>query len=85
MSGKNKNQEQAQATQNKAQAPQKNNVVSLAAVKCCVKDCKRQPQLQNFCTEHYDWFKFGLVTKTGEKPIDFDKKFQAYSARKKVA
>ena len=45
----------------------------------------KKAELTNFCTQHYDWFKFGLLTKEGKKPTDFDKKFTAYSKRAKAA
>jgi hypothetical protein len=31
------------------------------------------------------WFKEGLVNKKGQKPTDFDKKFQAFQMRHKKA
>jgi hypothetical protein len=39
----------------------------------------------NFCKEHYDWFKFGLITKEGKRPTDFDKKYTAYMKHHKAA
>jgi hypothetical protein len=35
----------------------------------------------NFCPEHYAWFKEGLVSKTGQKPTDFDKKWHDFQLR----
>lgn len=52
---------------------------------CCVEKCAKKVERMNFCSEHYAWFKEGLVNKAGQKPTDFDKKFQAYSTRKKSA
>lgn len=52
------------------------NVVSLN--KCSAEGCSHRADLMNFCNEHYDWFKFGLITKEGKRPSDFDKKFQSY-------
>lgn len=60
------------------------NVVAFTN-RCAVKDCKKSPTLVNFCNEHYDWFKFGMITKNGDKPVDFDKKHQAFLKHKKVA
>lgn len=58
------------------------NVVHLS--RCPV--CGSKPEKAGFCGEHFAWFKFGLVNKKGEKPIDFDKKFMAFQKRfKKVA
>ena len=75
------------APEKKAASPQpapSNNVVSLPH-RCAVKECKKPPTLNSFCGEHYEWFKFGLITKLGEKPIDFDKKHQAFMRHKKAA
>lgn len=52
------------------------NVIPLS--KCTAEGCSKRSDLMNLCNEHYDWFKFGLITKEGKRPSDFDKKFQAY-------
>jgi hypothetical protein len=58
------------------------NVATLA--RCPV--CGTKPHKAGFCSEHFMWFKFGLVDKKGQKPLDFDKKFLAFQKRyKKVA
>ena len=62
-----------------------NNVISLSASKCCAEDCKKKPEKANFCAEHFDWFKAGLITREGMKASDFDKKFYHYSASAKKA
>lgn len=54
-----------------------NNVVHLS--RCPV--CSGKPVRAGFCEEHFHWFKFGLVNKKGEKPVDFDKKFMAFEKR----
>jgi hypothetical protein len=60
------------------------NVVSMS--KCACDECSKRGELSvgeaSFCQEHYAWFKFGLLTKEGKKPIDFDKKFAAYSKKR---
>ncbi len=56
------------------------NVVVLT--KCSAEGCSKKTDLLNFCNEHYDWFKYGLLTKEGHHPSDFDKKYQAYMKRK---
>jgi len=61
-----------------------NNVISLNAT-CLAEACKKKPQVAGFCEEHFTWFKEGLVTKEGIKPIDFDKKFVSFMKRKKTA
>lgn len=58
------------------------NVVSMPS-KCSADGCAKKSERSvgettSFCQEHYDWFKFGLLTKEGKKPVDFDKKYQAY-------
>lgn len=44
--------------------------------------CKVQAHRFNFCDEHYDQFKFGLIKKTGEPVSDYERKFEHYSAWK---
>ncbi len=56
------------------------NVIPLS--KCKAEGCSKKSEKMDFCNEHYDWFKFGLITKEGKKPTDFDKKFQAYKKHK---
>ncbi len=60
------------------------NVVGVEGCKC--QGCKK-PQAQfTFCHDHYEWFKFGLITKEGKKVPDFDKKqdhFASYVAKQK--
>jgi hypothetical protein len=44
--------------------------------------CKASAKQFDFCDEHYDHFKFGLIKKTGEKVSDYEKKFEHYLAYK---
>lgn len=60
------------------------DVVAMAT-NCCVEKCGKKADKMNFCPEHYMWFKEGLINKKGQKPSDFDKKYQAYMMRKKAA
>ncbi|MDZ4676195.1 MAG: hypothetical protein SGI74_01690 [Oligoflexia bacterium] len=62
------------------QGPSKNNVISLPGM-CLAESCKSKSEKANFCMEHFDWFKEGLITKEGRKPTDFNKKFYDYSRR----
>lgn len=62
-----------------------NNVVSMPATNCVVDKCGKKAERMGFCKEHFDWFKEGLINKKGERPSDFDKKYQAYMSRKKAA
>lgn len=59
--------------------------VSNLPTACKADGCKKKSSKMDFCDEHYDWFKFGLITREGSKPIDFDKKMQSYMKHKKVA
>lgn len=60
-----------------------NNVIALGSNKCTSEGCKKKPEKAGFCSEHFDWFKAGLITKEGVKAMDFDKKYYHYY--KKVA
>jgi len=68
----------------KAPAAGPSNVVQLSTA-CCVEKCSSKVDKMAFCKEHYMWFKEGLVNKKGQKPSDFDKKFQAFMMRSKKA
>ncbi|MBX2996031.1 MAG: hypothetical protein KF681_14490 [Bdellovibrionaceae bacterium] len=71
-----------------APAPEKqapSNVVSLQAHKCTAEGCKHKPDRAGFCSEHYTWFKEGLITMEGYRAKDFDKKYHAYMNRKNRA
>lgn len=66
--------------------PPKSNVTALPGM-CLAESCKHRSEKANFCMEHFDWFKEGLITKEGRKPTDFDKKHFDYTrrlAKKKV-
>jgi hypothetical protein len=45
--------------------------------------CKAKSNRFNFCDEHYDHFKFGLIKKSGEPVSDYEKKFEHYAAHLK--
>lgn len=47
---------------------------------CCGWGCKALATRFNFCTEHFDHFKFGLLKKTGEPVSDYEKKFEHFAA-----
>ena len=49
---------------------------------CLSWGCKTETARFNFCGEHYEQFKFGLIKKTGEPVPDFEKKFEHYQAFK---
>lgn len=60
------------------------DAASAAAMGMCIgKGCKSKPARFGFCNEHYDQFKFGLIKKTGEPVMDYDKKLEHYQAYKK--
>jgi hypothetical protein len=68
----------------KAPGAAPSNVVQMSTA-CCVEKCTSKVAKMNFCKEHFMWFKEGLVNKQGQKPSDFDKKYQAYMMRSKKA
>ena len=70
--GKNKGQNQQQGAK----------VVSLV---CTSHECSEKPKRAGFCNEHFTWFKEGLITKTGERAKDFDKKYQHFLRRSSEA
>ena len=52
---------------------------------CHAWSCKSKAVRFNFCNEHFEHFKFGLIKKTGEPVSDYEKKidhFLAFKARK---
>lgn len=59
-----------------------NNNVVMMPERCPV--CAGKAHRAGFCNEHFVWFKEGLVNRKGEKPNDFDKKYEAFM-RKKAA
>ncbi|MEC9282868.1 MAG: hypothetical protein VX642_09160 [Bdellovibrionota bacterium] len=91
MSKKEQAQNQGAPAQNasagKKAAQQGSNVISINFNQCLYSECGSKPKRANFCNEHYEWFKFGLVTKNGEKAKDFDKKMMSYEnfQKKKAA
>lgn len=72
----------AEKQKKQTQAPP-TNVIQLPQ-SCPVADCKSKPRRAGFCNDHFMWFKEGLVNRKGERPKDFDKKFEAYK-RKQAA
>lgn len=45
--------------------------------------CKKEATRFNFCEEHYDHFKFGLIKKSGEPVSDYEKKYEHYLAHQR--
>jgi hypothetical protein len=45
---------------------------------CNAVGCKSKSARFSFCSEHYEQFKFGLITKKGEPALDYEKKFEQY-------
>ncbi len=52
---------------------------------CHAKGCRKHADSFNFCSEHYDHFKFGLIKKSGEAVSDYEKKFEHYTHHIAVA
>lgn len=50
---------------------------------CQATACKGKPHKFDFCSEHFDQFKFGLITKSGKPVPDYEKKFDHYQLYKK--
>lgn len=69
----------------KDKKPSPNDNVLQMPTNCCVEKCGKKNARLNFCEEHFTWFKEGLISKKGERPTDFDKKYQAYLMRTKKA
>ena len=69
----------------KGQAPAAGGNVVPLNTNCTVDKCGKKSERMGFCSEHYGWFKEGLINKKGQRPTDFDKKYQAYMARNKKA
>ena len=67
--------------ENKKPKQEMNNVVEMVK-RCPV--CKGKEARAGFCEEHFMWFKEGLINRKGEKPSDFDKKYQSFM-RKQAA
>ena len=49
---------------------------------CLCAGCKTHATRFDFCPEHYEQFKFGLIKKTGEPVPDWEKKYDHYMAYK---
>lgn len=63
-------------------------VISMDDYRCKSEGCKAKSTKANFCQEHFEWFKAGLITKEGAKAQDFEKKYYQWVAtqpQKKVA
>lgn len=55
------------------------NAAAGAAVSLCkYTGCKQSNTKFGFCADHFDWFKFGLITKNGEHAADFEKKMDHF-------
>ena len=54
---------------------------------CHAWGCKAKSKQFDFCDEHFDHFKFGLIKKSGEQVSDYEKKiehFMAYKSKQNV-
>ena len=72
--------QQQAAAKPAAPAPTKGKKHEVVAGHCAAQGCKKEDKRFSFCDEHYEWFKFGLVKKTGEMAPDFDKKYEHFLA-----
>ncbi len=70
-------EKKVQAPKNQQQAPQ-----AVERSHCKADGCKKGVEKFGFCMEHYDWYMSGLLRGDGQKPIDFEQKYQQYMARR---
>lgn len=49
---------------------------------CIESNCKSKIEKLNFCKEHFEQFKFGVIKITGQHPVDHEKKMGHYLAHK---
>lgn len=47
-------------------------------VGCAATGCRDKDVRYNFCEEHFRQFKFGLITKSGERVLDYERKLEHY-------
>lgn len=47
---------------------------------CCVKECRQKATRMEFCGEHFDHYKFGLIRKDGTPAADYSRKLEHYQA-----
>ena len=66
----------------KAESPKRGKEHTPMPGGCHSYGCKASAHRYNFCDEHYDQFKFGLIKKTGEPVPDYEKKFEHYMSWK---
>ena len=64
--------------------PSLSSAPTVNAHQCRAKNCKSSPSKFGFCKEHFDQFKFGLITKNGEFCSDHDKKSDQFEDWKKA-
>lgn len=57
-------------------------VQNVTSEHCKAESCKKTMERMHFCSEHFVWYKEGLINKRGERPSDFDKKYQHYLHKK---
>ncbi len=66
----------------KPEAPKKGKGAEPVSGNCFSTGCKSKSTRLDFCAEHFEQFKFGLIKKTGEPVSDYEKKFGHYQAYK---
>jgi hypothetical protein len=67
----------------KLKLAENNNQKSAEPVSMCpAEGCKKPVARMHFCAEHFVWYKEGLLNKRGERPTDFDKKYQRFMHKK---
>ena len=74
-------------TETKKPANSQNNQQEASAgpTHCRFTACKGKIDKFGFCQNHYEMYMSGVIRGDGTKPVDFEKKFEQFLARKKVA
>jgi len=71
-----------QTHSNAGSSHKEGKVLSFAVGACHSGGCKHPANRMEFCSEHYEQFKFGLIKRTGEPVPDYEKKLEHYTAFK---
>ncbi len=81
----NAKKEQPGSPSPKPQKQQGATVIDMASMRCKADGCNKKSTRADFCEEHFEWFKMGLITREGKRAADFEKKFQQYMNQQKKA
>jgi hypothetical protein len=62
---------------------EKKDTKAHSALGCTAQSCRKDISRFNFCAEHFEHFKFGLIKKDGLPVSDYEKKLGHFQAYKK--